>query len=265
MARTLFAENVELYFYWCWDAQTIRSLCGRSEDYLAVFLLWFDLIPQGLDIVSNLWDVNLVEELMTMMVGDDFYPPAIDSDDLRIDVVTDCYKMLLLIVTRCCSNWCCYWLLEDKSNNLIVTAHGESPPNRPLQNVRTCESREEVPESKGKYVWRQGMAFMYLEMRVKALVHFWPIEQDDDLVLHREASSISTGSSRSGSDCGGRSYAMQVKKTMKIELFPHDRYLVCDKRKIPVCGSRWRIELKEGRTRHRWRRRPWPGRRSWGP
>ena len=48
--------------------------------------------------------MNLVEELMTMMVGDDFYPPAIDSDDLRIDVVTDCYKMLLLIVTRCCSN-----------------------------------------------------------------------------------------------------------------------------------------------------------------
>ena len=105
MARTLFAENVELYFYWCWDAQTIRSLYGRSEDYLAVFILWFDLIPQCLDIVSNLWDVNLVEELMTMMVGDDFYPPAIDSDDLRIDVVTDCYKMLfelmlLLIVRR---------------------------------------------------------------------------------------------------------------------------------------------------------------------
>ena len=37
-------------------------------DYLAVFILWFDLIPQGLDIVSNLWDVNLVEELMTMVV-----------------------------------------------------------------------------------------------------------------------------------------------------------------------------------------------------
>ena len=84
---------------------------------------------------------------------DDFYLHAIDNNDLRIDVVTDCYKTS------------CYWLLQDKSNNLIVATHGESPPNRPLQNVRTCESGEEVPESRTRqYVSRQGMAFKYLEM-----------------------------------------------------------------------------------------------------
>ena len=69
----------------------------RSEDYLPIFTLWLDLIPQGLDVVSNLWDVNLIEQLMTMMVEyidacDDFYLHAIDNNDLRIDVFTDCYK-----------------------------------------------------------------------------------------------------------------------------------------------------------------------------
>ena len=96
-------------------------------------------------------------------------------------------------------------LLQDKINNLIVTTHGESPPNRPLQNVRTGESRKEVPESKEKYALCRKERASYLEMRVRALLHFWPMERDDVLVFLREASSISTGSSRSGSDCGGRS------------------------------------------------------------
>ena len=54
MARTPFAENVELEHLLMLRYSAIRSLYGRSEDYLAVFILWFDLIPQGLDIVSNL-------------------------------------------------------------------------------------------------------------------------------------------------------------------------------------------------------------------
>ena len=53
-------------------------------DYLAVFILWFDLIPQGLDIVSNLWDESLAEEQMTKMV-------KLYSTKATIWVVTDCY------------------------------------------------------------------------------------------------------------------------------------------------------------------------------
>ena len=120
----------------------------------------------------------------------------------------------------------CFWLsfifilLQYKINNLIVATHGESPPNWPLQNVRTCESREEVPESKEKYVLCRQERASYLEMRVIALVHFWPMERDDVLVFLREASSISTGSSRSGSDCGGRSWHV---KATKIKAFPHKK------------------------------------------
>ena len=36
---------------------------------------------------------------------------------------------------------------ERKGTDLIVAAHGQSPPYGPLQNVGTCESREEVPET----------------------------------------------------------------------------------------------------------------------
>ena len=95
------ADTICSFFYLmvrCSDSQmfTFWTL-WRSEDYLPIFTLWLDLIPQGLDVVSNLWDVNLIEQLMTMMVEyidacDDFYLHAIDNNDLRIDV--------LLIVTR---------------------------------------------------------------------------------------------------------------------------------------------------------------------
>ena len=66
------ADTICSFFYLmvrCSDSQmfTFWAL-WRSEDYLPIFTLWLDLIPQGLDVVSNLWDVNLIEQLMTMMV-----------------------------------------------------------------------------------------------------------------------------------------------------------------------------------------------------
>ena len=103
MARTPFAENVELEHLLMLRYSAIRSLYGRSEDYLAVFILWFDLIPQGLDIVSNLGDVNVVEELMTMMVEQ-----MLVMTFTFLPMITMIFElMLLLLVTRQVVTDCC--------------------------------------------------------------------------------------------------------------------------------------------------------------
>ena len=91
---------------------------------------------------------------------DDFYLHAIDNNDLRIDVVTDCYKTS------------CYWLLQDKLL-LIVTRQKQQPdschtwrePTKPTTSeCKDLWKRRGSPWIKRQCVCRQEMAFKYLEM-----------------------------------------------------------------------------------------------------